>query len=228
MTRHAFVVSIVLATLTSAASVLAAEQPADALEAVPPAPATYLQGWIGAMPTDHAISRPDPASGEPLTADLGTLPFGGGNSQRLWGPGRFQIGLEGGGIATWKGDAWQFSSIDGALEVKIRGKFFSIGAFMGGVASFAPHRRFRVYVAAGPSLTWAFLDNDDHDDLDTEDTVDDVSFEPYLRAGAEFLLDNGLAVGLSVRHADDEFDFGDDGTLDTGDPLWLFTLSRRL
>lgn len=227
MARHAFTVAVLFAALTHAAVSVAQE--ADS-EPQPPASVTYLQGWIGAMPTDQAISRPDPASGEPLSADLGTLPFGGGNSQRLWGQGRFQIGLEGGGIATWKGDAWQFSSIDGALEVKIRGKFFSIGAFMGGVASVALHQRFRIYVAAGPSLTWAFLDNDHPADttVESDDTVDDVSFEPYLRAGAEFLLDNGLAVGLSVRHADDEFDFGASGSLDTGDPLWLFTLSRRL
>ena len=63
-----------------------------------------LQVWIGAIDTDDRWDREDPATGEPLDGDLGTVPYFGGGSQRLWGR-LGQIGYEGGGLVSWKNDS---------------------------------------------------------------------------------------------------------------------------
>jgi hypothetical protein len=196
----------------------------------------YVQGWLGVMATEDAATRNAPSTGETLVADLGTLPFGAGAAQRLWSKGPVQLGLEGGGLATWKGKDWRFSSSDGELEVTVRGSFFSIGVFMGGVVSVKPHTNLRLYLAAGPSLTWAILDRDKDDDqiaaaniiVSSSDNSADVSFVPYARAGFEVLLDNGLAIGVSARYARDEFDFDDTASLDVDETLWLLTLGAQL
>lgn len=198
---------------------------------------THIQAWLGVMDTEDALARPQADAGDTLVADLGALPFGAGAAQRLWGNGRLQFGMEGGGLATWKTDDWAFSSIDGALTVRVRGEFLSVGFFMGAVASVSAGANVRLYVAGGPALTWALLDGeapDQHGDpattvvVDAGDSASDLSFAPYVRAGIEWTLNNGMAFGLSARRANDEFDFGSNGTLEVDETLWLLTLGRQL
>lgn len=206
-----------------------------------PAPEIYVQGWLGALDTDsESWSVTDPESGEDLLGDLGTLPFGGGAGQQLWGSGAWQIGYEGGGLVTWKNDRTEFRGNNNALVMRIDNTFVAAGVFMGGVVSVTPFRPLRLYVAGGPSITWAWLfnDNDDDDDqvtppgsnvtIDLNNSTNDVSVVPYARAGFEFVLDNGFTFGVSARYADDEFDFGNAGNLEFDQVLWLLTLGSRV
>lgn len=207
-------------------------------EAVPAddgAPVDYVQAWVGALDTDDGWTLDRPAPADDLVGGLGTLPFGGGAAQRLWGHGFFRMGYEGGGLVSWKNDDTRFfaasDSGGGTLAVTTDNRFFSIGVFMGGVASFQVAGRLRVQVAAGPSLSWARLTPDD-DALDSAgvalDANDDVSLVPYGRLGIEVLLDNGFMLGASVRYADDDFDFGRNGEVDMSEVMWLLTLGSRL
>jgi hypothetical protein len=212
--------------------------PVAAGDAAAPQP-IYLQAWIGALDTDSGSWKvSDPQSGEDVLGDLGTLPYGGGAGQQLWGSGAWQIGYEGGGLVTWKNGRTEFRGNSNAVLVRIDNTFGAVGVFMGGVASVRPFRPLRLYVAAGPSVTWAWLFDDNDDDevsspgstvtINLDDTKSDVSLVAYARAGIEFESSNGFTFGVSARYADDEFDFGDAGKLEFDQVLWLLTLGSRI
>lgn len=201
-----------------------------------PSPTTpiYLQAWVGALDTDSQSWKvSDPQTGEDALGDLGTLPYGGGAGQQLWGSGAWQIGYEGGGLVTWKNGRTEFRGNSNAVLVRIDNTFGAVGVFMGGVVSIRPLQPVRLYVAAGPSVTWGWLfdDNDDEEvsapngvTINLDDTKSDVSVVPYARAGIEFELSNGFTFGVSARYADDKFDFGDAGELEFDQVLWVLTL----
>lgn len=226
-------IALVLALLPAAAAFAADEGSA-------PSPKTsYVQAWIGGLSTDDGSWKSsDVQSGDNVTGDLGTLPFGGGAAQTLWGTGAWQIGFEGGGLGSWKSDNTEFrgtSSGGTNIQIKVDSTFFSLGVFMGAVVSVRPVQHVRLYVAGGPSVTWAWIeDNDNNDATNTNATIDfngtesDTSFVAYGRAGVEFVLTDGLTFGASVRYADDEFQFGRAGDLTFDEPLWLLTLGARL
>ena len=198
-----------------------------------------MEIWIGAQnPKSDSWKVSDPATGEPATGDLGTLPFGGGDGQLLWGTGVWQVGFEGGGVGTWKSDTTNFRGTSNggtSVQVQIDSRFFTLGVFMGGVLSANLGHNARAYVSAGPSVTWAWLDDQNNDNQTSNSNVivldgskSDTSFVAYGRAGFEFILDTGFVFGVSVRYADDKFDFGNGGKLQFDDPLWLLTLGARL
>jgi hypothetical protein len=211
--------------------------PVAASEAPAAPPPIYVQVWLGGQGTDDGSWKiSDPQSGESALGDLGTLPFGGGAGQKLWGSGAWQIGFEGGGLVTWKNDRTDFRGTNNTLQVTIDNTFASFGVFMGGVVSVTPIRSLRLYLAAGPSLTWAWLHNDNDNQtpppggttVDISGDANDVSVAPYARAGVEFVMDDGFTFGVSVRYADDQFHFGDAGDLEFDQVLWLLTLGSRL
>ena len=204
----------------------------------PPTP-IYLQAWIGALDTDSGSWKvSDPQSGEDVLGDLGTLPYGGGVGQQLWGSGAWQIGYEGGGLVTWKNGRTEFRGNSNAVLVRIDNTFGAVGVFMGGVVSVRPFQPMRLYIAGGPSVTWAWLFDDNDEDevsspgntvtINLDDTKSDVSVVPYARAGIEFELSNGFTFGVSARYADDEFDFGNAGELEFDQVLWMLTLGGRV
>lgn len=202
-----------------------------------PQPQIYVQAWLGGQSTDDGSWKiSDPGGGESVLGDLGTLPFGGGAGQQLWGSGTWQIGYEGGGLVTWKNDRTEFRGSNGTLQVTIDNTFFSAGVFMGGVVSVMPIRPLRIYVAAGPSVTWAWLQDDNNqatpppgsntDYINVD--ADDVSVVPYARLGLEIMTDRGFTFGFSVRYADDEFQFDEAGDLEFDQLMWLLTLGSRV
>jgi hypothetical protein len=200
-----------------------------------PEPTAYVQVWLGVQDPQDDSWRVDDGNGDSAVGDLGTLPFGGGAGQLLWGTGVWQYGYEGGGVGTWKTGTTHFRGTNNSVQVRFDSEFFTLGVFMGGVLSANLGRNARFYVAAGPSVTWAWLRNDGNDDpppgsnqIALNGSENDVSFVAYGRTGLEFVLDNGFAFGASVRYADDDFDFGDGGKLEFNDPLWLLTLGARL
>ena len=199
----------------------------------------YLQAWIGALDTDSESWKvTDPQSGEDVLGDLGTLPYGGGAGQQLWGSGAWQIGYEGGGLVTWKNGRTEFRGNSNAVLVRIDNTFGAVGVFMGGVVSVRPFQPMRLYIAGGPSVTYAWLFDDDDNEpvsspgstvtINVDDTKSDVSVVPYARAGIEFELSNGFTFGVSARYADDEFDFGDAGKLEFDQVTWMLTLGGRV
>jgi len=203
-----------------------------------PQPQLYVQVWLGGQSTDEGSWEiSDPGGGSSVLGELGTLPFGGGAGQLFWGSGAWQIGYEGGGLVTWKNDRTDFRGTNGTLKVTIDNTFVSAGVFMGGVVSVVPIRPLRLYVAAGPSVTWAWLQNNNNDQAAPppggntnyiNGDANDVSVVPYARAGIEIVLDEGFTFGASVRYADDEFQFDDAGDLKFDQLLWLLTLGSRL
>ena len=219
--------------------VLAAGLPlcAAAEESVPAnEPTIYLQAWLGGLGTKSDSWQATDTNNDSVLGDLGTLPFGGGAGQKLWGSGAWKIGFEGGALGTWKSDNTQFRGVSNGgtnVEVTVDSKFFSFGVFMGAVASLNLSHYVRLYVAGGPSATWAWVDNGNNNDT-TSNTVDlsnsdsDGSFVAYGRAGIEFALDSGFTFGASVRYADDDFSFGKAGDLKLNEPLYLLTLGAIL
>jgi len=199
-------------------------------------PVIYVQAWLGALDTgDDSWQASDTQTGDSVLGDLGTLPFGGGAGQKLWGTGAWRIGFEGGGLGSWKRNTTRFrraSNGSTSVRIKVDSTYYSLGVFTGGVVSVNLSRYVRLYAAGGPSLTWAWLQDDGNDD-NTATGVDfnnenDGSFVAYGRAGIEFVFDNGITFGASVRHADDDFSFGDAGDLKLDEPLYLLTIGALL
>ena len=202
-------------------------------------PETYVQVWIGAIDTKNdSWKATDAQSGSDVVGDLGTLPFGGGDGQMLWGSGVWQIGYEGGGLASWKNETTHFSGASNggtSVQVQFRNQFFLFGVFMGGVVSVRPAPWMRLYASVGPSLTWAWIEDDNNNNssqnsnsIDTHGSLNDGSFTAYGRAGIDFMTGDGFTFGASVRYANDKFDFGDSGELKLDSPLYLLTLGARI
>lgn len=218
-----------LFALSTAWPAAAAETPAS----VPPV--IYVQVWLGGLDTgDDSWKVSDTQTGGRVQGDLGILPFGGGAGQKLWGTGAWRIGFEGGGLGSWKSHKTDFRSVSTgstSVQTKVDSTYYSLGVFMGGVVSVNLSRYVRLYAAGGPSLTWAWLQDDTNNDNTTTgidfNTENDGSFVAYGRAGIEFVLDNGFTFGASVRYADDQFSFGNAGDLKLDEPLYLLTLGAR-
>jgi len=214
--------------------------PAAAEPPHPTSPETYVQVWIGAIDSKNdSWKATDAQSGSDVVGDLGTLPFGGGDGQMLWGSGAWQIGYEGGGLASWKNETTHFSGASNggtSVQVQFRNQFFLFGVFMGGVVSVRPAPWVRLYASAGPSLTWAWIEDDNNNNgssqssnsIDTHGSLNDGSFTAYGRAGVDFITSDGFMFGASVRYANDKFDFGDSGELKLDSPLYLLTLGARI
>ncbi len=224
-----------IASLTASCCAAADQPPADRT------PTMYVQAWLGALNTRDGWTLKDPQTQQNASGDLGTLPYGGGAAQSLWGSGPWHIGYEAGGLASWKNDNTEFFGASGGggstLAIKTENTFFSLGVFMGAVGRVDLTSHVHVVLAAGPSLTWARL-NRHNDEPPTArndtivvaagDSASDVSFVPYARAGLEVELSSGLTFGASVRYANDRFDFGRGGELDVDEVLWLITIGSRL
>lgn len=221
------------------ASVLAALIACAACAHADEQPPIYVQVWLGALATESDSWKiADAQSGSDFVGDLGTLPFGGGAGQQLWGDGAWQIGYEGGGMVTWKNDQTEFRGVSSGgtnLRISFDNTFWSFGVFMGGVVSVKPASFMRIYAAAGPAVTWAWVENNEDQTTTSNGTVvnlgdseSDVSFSPYARTGFEFVTADAFTFGFSVRWADDEFHFGNDGELKFDQPLWLLTLGARI
>jgi hypothetical protein len=216
---------------------LACAGPVAAAESRAAAPPIYLQAWLGGLGTSSDSWQATDSNNDSVLGDLGTLPFGGGAGQKLWGTDAWKIGFEGGALGTWKSDNTQFRGVSSGgttVQVTVDSKYFSIGIFMGGVVSVNLSRYVRLYVAGGPSATWAWVDDDGGNNDTAGNTVDlsnsdsDGSFVAYGRAGIEFALNSGFTFGASVRYADDDFSFGKAGDLKLDEPLYLLTLGAVL
>ena len=207
----------------------------------PPAasPETFVQVWIGAIDTKNdSWKATEVQSGSDVVGDLGTLPYGGGDGQMLWGSGAWQIGYEGGGLVSWKNETTHFRGVSSggtAVQVQFRNQFYLFGVFMGAVVGVRPAPWLRLYASGGPSLTWARIEDDNNDNasqsstnIDTHGSMNDGSFTAYARVGVDFVTSDGFAFGASVRYANDKFDFGDAGELKLDSPLYLLTLGARI
>ncbi len=231
---------LVLAGWLLIVSSAGAETVAD--EAVPRPDIGYVETWLGAVDTDGTWEIEDEAEGDPLPGDIGTLPYVGGAGSRMWG-GWFRYGFEGGGLIAWKSDGTRFYGTGNSLRVEIDNEFLSFEVFMGGRLSMALAPGLRLFVAAGPSLAWARLKNDDDEAevlpasvnsggtsvfIDLNEEEDDFSARFYARAGLSFELDNGFTFGASARYADHRFDFGSSGKVKLDEVQWFLTLGSRI
>jgi hypothetical protein len=195
-----------------------------------------VQAWLGGVSTDDGWSSRDPTDGEPLTGDIGTLPYLGGAGQKLWG-GSIQTGFEGGGLATWKNDATDFFATNNTLRISVDNTLFSFEFFFGAVLSLRPVPWLRVYAATGPSLAYAHLDDDNAEpapdplsstSIEFGSGGDSLSLALYGRAGFEFETREGFTFGAHARYADHEFDFDDSGKLKLDNVQYFVTFGQRL
>jgi len=222
------------------AAALAADVAAEGTRARDAGAEEVIQVWLGGVDTDDDWSGTNPADGEPVTGEFGTLPYLGGAGQQLWG-GKIQAGFEGGGLVTWKNDSTKFYGRNGALLIDVDNSLFSFEVFMGGLISIRPVNWLRVYAAAGPSVAYAYLDGDDADEpppatgtLASSSSIEfggngsSVSLTVYARGGIEFATPRGFTFGASARYANHEFDFDDDGKLELGNVQYFLTLGQRL
>jgi len=200
----------------------------------------YAQSWLGAVDTDRSWTLEDQQADSRLEGDVGTLPYIGGAGSRMWGE-RLRYGFEGGGLLSWKSDSVRLSSIGGGLRVEIENQLLSFEVFMGGLLSIEPVPGLRLYLAAGPSLAWARVKNDDDEAevlpsaaggstivIDLNSREDDFSAALYGRAGLEFEFANGFTLGASARYIEHNFDFGSSGELKLDEVQWFLTLGSRI
>lgn len=244
MKRHMFrsiVSSSLVAGITLKCATAYAE-PSD--DAVPTRPVQqYVQAWFGTTDT-HASWNLEDNNGNAMQGTLSELPLGGGIGQRLWGKG-FQYGFEGGGLFSWKSDNVDYAGSNNSLLISVDTELFMMDVFMGGIVAARPAPWLRLYAAAGPSVAWGHLPGDHDDDvtdgsevvvsgpntfvvIDGDESFSDFSFSIYGRAGLEFVFDNGIALGASIRYAGHEFDFDERGTLKLDDVQWLLTIGAEI
>jgi len=222
------------------ASSAGAETAAD--EAVLRPEAGYVESWLGAVDTDGTWELEDEAEGDSLPGDIGTMPYLGGAGSRMWG-GWFRYGFEGGGLISWKSDGTRFYGTGNSLRVEIDNEFVSLEVFMGGKLSLGLAPGLHLFVAAGPSLAWARLKNEDEEAevspsatnsggtsifIDLNEEEDDFSARFYARGGLEFEFANGFTIGASARYADHRFDFGSSGKVKLDEVQWFLTLGSRI
>jgi hypothetical protein len=228
---------VALGTLLCLAAPYALAQPEP-----PPRPVTqFVQSWLGGVEADRAWLLREPETQEQLSGDFSTLPLAGGAGQRLWGEG-LAAGFEGGGLVSWRSDRVTLFGTNERAELQIENNFFMIETFFGGLVSASPAPWLRTYLAAGPSIAWGYLDDEDDNDerarvvqssssgvfLSLNGGESDFSVSLYARAGMAFEFRNGFSVGVSARYFDHSFDFGDRGELTIDSVQWFLTFGQRL
>ncbi len=211
-------------------------------EPVAPPEIAYVETWLGAVDTDENWELGDEDTGDSLLGDIGTMPYVGGAGNRMWGK-RFRYGFEGGGLISWENDGTRFYGTSNSLRVQIDNEFLSLEVFMGGRLSMALAPGLRLFVAAGPTVAWARLQNEDEEAevlpasasvggasvfINLNEEEDDFSARFYARGGLEFEFANGFTLGASARYADHQFDFGSSGELELDEVQWFLTLGSRL
>jgi len=201
-----------------------------------PVPAEqHVQAWVGAIDTNDHWRRDDVSSGGSLDGGIGTLPYLGGAGQRLRGE-RLQVGYEGGGLVAWKNDSTRFFATNGSATVEIDNTLYSIELFLGGVLSVRPAPWLRVFAAAGPTVAYAHLSDDDGQDAAAGTSAavtsgsggNAFSLTLYGRAGFEFETRRGFTFGAHLRYAPHEFDFDDGGRLELDSVQYFVSLGQRL
>ena len=129
-----------------------------ALPAAAAKPITYMQVLVGSYDSDDSAWQvADEVTGEVAHADIGTLWFAGGVGQQLWGDGVLQYGYEGGLLATRKEDSTNFRDATETVRATIDSSFYAVSLLLGPVVSVRPIANLRLYAAAGPAVTWAYI-----------------------------------------------------------------------
>lgn len=198
----------------------------------------YLQVMLGTLDAGDAWTIRDD-SGEISSSDWSDLIYGGVAVQLGSSTGKFQYGLETGGMISFKNDTNVFgrSEEDEGLnaQIEVENDFLLLDVAAGGFVSYRPWRAFRVYASAGPALMLGTLFIEDEDVEIRRGEDGDIDFRPgdretdvdaglYARVGFDIILDNGFVFGASARKVDGELDFGNSGTVELDDVQYFLSL----
>lgn len=172
--------------------------------------ATSVQALLGASLYDDGLKfeRPDP--GDPnnkAVADLTQMPLLGVAGQyRLTGDRSLEAGLDGALIFNWWKDSATVTAVGGgAAVISVSTRLFMTDISFGGYAATVLNDWLRLYAGAGPLVIFASGRFGDETGSDSEDGF---GVGGYVRAGAEFRIDQGSFLGFGVRALTSDINFG--------------------
>ncbi len=202
----------------------------------------HVQSFIGATNLDDEDLLVFDEFDEPATADdyTGTLPTLGAGVQIANRKGSLELGLDTGGLLSWKSGSTRFAYRDGTTYFRMDTDLVLFEAFIGAYAGINLTDRFRLYAAAGPTLVYGHLDSDNDDEVDPAPHLNggreihlggkdsDIALGGYGRVGMEYLINPMMIIGVSGRYTDTELDFSDVvGKMQVEGTQWFLTFSRR-
>lgn len=195
----------------------------------------YAQLWLGKQQLDSAWSITDD-EGSAYLADLDALRRIGFSFQTPHSRGPFEYGWDFSGTLGYENNPRFFVRVgsEGASgNIRIDSRLWLGDVTFGGFISSRPVNWLRLYLSAGPGIYWGHLQHNGNSAsrgsaivIDTRTSDNDLGFMLYARAGAELVLTNGLTFGLSARHTDTRFDFGNSGKIDLAEPQIFLTLGN--
>ncbi|NRB39868.1 MAG: hypothetical protein HRU20_15605 [Pseudomonadales bacterium] len=146
---------------------------------------------------------------ESFEGELDDLPFFTGGIQQITGGNWIRFGWEAGAMMSWQNDTVSVYSNGGSTHVRVKNNFFMFGTFAGllidlPIASFA-----RLFVSAGPSLSFASLRlESDNDPVNLPQNVYMVNeYEQafglggYASAGLLISPEKNYEIGLVIRES---------------------------
>jgi hypothetical protein len=181
----------------------------------------HVQAMLGRMSLDEGdyIFEGDPGADDSFMfeGDSVDIPMIGASVQQILGGDRFEFGVEGGGLFSWKSDDWQVVVSDGVTRIHIDNDMFLADLFLGGFVARDIGKRLRLYLGAGPLIIYG------HQKIDPDDphvepyasyekeTESDWDVGLYIRVGIEFRFTDKLIAGLGVRWIETQLDFNNPG-----------------
>jgi hypothetical protein len=193
----------------------------------PPRPAGYLQGLFGIS----EVRVKDIGTGNFDSSDDAQMPLLGGAVQRPLTGDKLRLGVEGGFLLGWIGNVETVFVGSGGVAVTGSNDMFLTEGFGGLYADLLLGQKARVYAGAGGLIDWAIVDVTYADptlgffDL----SGSGFGFGWYTRAGFEFLLQSGMAVGFCWRWFDTSIDIGGNvGDLDLEGMQYMLTFTKSM
>lgn len=190
--------------------------------------ATSAQALIGASLYDDGLrfERSDPNDPTNVAvADLTQMPLLGIAGQyRLTGDRAFEAGLDGALIFDWWSDSSSVTAVGGGTAVVSRSaRLFFTDISFGGYVATVIDGWLRLYAGAGPLMLFASGKFGDETGSDSETGF---GVGGYVRAGAEFSIDEDSFLGFGVRAMTSDVNFGgqiDDVDVDGVQVMLTFT-----
>jgi hypothetical protein len=196
----------------------------------PPQPTSYVQGLLGITELTVRDINLDSGLGSFESQEDATLPLIGGAVQRVLTGEKLHLGVEGGFLMGWMGDADAVFIGGGGVAIATDNDVFYTEGFAGLYADLMLGDKMRLYGGAGGLIDWAHMSLEYSAPIGgyTHVSGDGFGFGLYTRVGFDFPVQSGMRVGFCWRYFESDIDFGgeiDDVEVDGMQYMLTFTQS---
>lgn len=175
--------------------------------------------------------------GDAFEGELDDLPFFAGGIQQINGGSWIRYGWEAGAMLSWQADTVAAYVNNGTVKVSISNDFFMFGTSVGALIDVPLGRFARIFVSAGPSISFGSLRLKQQNGPEVSPQVvynvneheTEFGLGGYASAGLVIVPEKNFEVGLVIRESKLGLNFsGDDFESHYEGQQYLLTFGARL